>query len=75
MSRQKYDYYIENGIDLENVSPLEDSWLEEILQMVPCHLKSQITPLKLLVDEIQEDYLFTVKTAICIYFAPKSMVP
>ncbi|XP_035507000.1 dynein axonemal heavy chain 7 isoform X2 [Scophthalmus maximus] len=63
----KYDYYIENGIDLENVSPLEDSWLEEILQMVPCHLKSQITPLKLLVDEIQEDYLFTVKTAIWRY--------
>uniref|UniRef100_A0A3B4YVU2 Dynein axonemal heavy chain 7 n=1 Tax=Seriola lalandi dorsalis TaxID=1841481 RepID=A0A3B4YVU2_SERLL len=59
-----YNYYIQKGIDLENVSPLEDSWLENILNMVPCHLKSLYTPLELLVDEIKEDYALSVKTAI-----------
>uniref|UniRef100_A0A665VEB7 Dynein axonemal heavy chain 7 n=1 Tax=Echeneis naucrates TaxID=173247 RepID=A0A665VEB7_ECHNA len=63
----RYNYYIENGIDLENVSPLEDSWLESILDLVPCHLKSLNTTLDLLVNEIKEDYLHSVKTAILKY--------
>ncbi|XP_044073688.1 dynein axonemal heavy chain 7 isoform X2 [Siniperca chuatsi] len=63
----RYNYYIQKGIDLENVAPLEDSWLENIQDMVPCHLKSLSTPLELLVKEIKEDYVLSVKTAILKY--------
>uniref|UniRef100_A0A8D0ADE4 Dynein axonemal heavy chain 7 n=1 Tax=Sander lucioperca TaxID=283035 RepID=A0A8D0ADE4_SANLU len=67
LSCQRYNYYIQKGIDLENVAPLMDSWLENIQDMVPCHLKSLSTPMELLVDEIKEDYLLSVKTAILKY--------
>ncbi|XP_078119357.1 dynein axonemal heavy chain 7 [Sander vitreus] len=63
----RYNYYIQKGIDLENVAPLMDSWLENIQDMVPCHLKSLSTPMELLEDEIKEDYLLSVKTAILKY--------
>ena len=66
-SCQKYDYYIQHGIDLKHVSPLDDSWLENILEKVPCHLRSQSPSQKELVKEIKEDYLFNVKKAIGIY--------
>lgn len=66
ISCQRYNYYIQKGIDLENVAPLEDSCLANIQKMVPCHLKRLRTPLELLVDEIKEDYLLSAKTAICI---------
>ncbi|KAA8593177.1 hypothetical protein FQN60_009293 [Etheostoma spectabile] len=63
----RYNYYIQKGIDLENVAPLMDSWLENIQGMVPCHLKSLSKPMELLVDEIKEDYMLSVKTAILKY--------
>ncbi|XP_026231920.1 dynein heavy chain 7, axonemal isoform X2 [Anabas testudineus] len=66
-SEMRYNYYIQNGIDLENVSPLEDLWLENILTTVPYHLQSLSTTLELLVDEIKEDYLLSVKAAILKY--------
>lgn len=66
VSRQGYDNYIQKGIDLEDVSPLEDSWLESIQEMIPCHLQSLSTPFHLLVDEIREEYLLSVKEAIGI---------
>lgn len=65
LSCQRYNYYIQKGIDLESVAPLEDSWLKNIQEMVPYHLRSLSTPLELLVDEIKEDYFLSVKTAIC----------
>ncbi|GLD71075.1 dynein heavy chain 7, axonemal-like protein [Lates japonicus] len=67
LSCQKYNYYIQKGIDLENVSPLEDFWLKNILSMVPCYLRSLNAPLELLVNEIREDYLLSIKTAILKY--------
>ncbi|XP_019945265.2 dynein axonemal heavy chain 7 isoform X2 [Paralichthys olivaceus] len=63
----KFDYYIQHGIDLKHVSPLEDFWLENILEKIPCHLKIQIQSQKELVNEIKEDYLFNVKKAIVKY--------
>ncbi|XP_049904030.1 dynein axonemal heavy chain 7 [Epinephelus moara] len=63
----RYNYYIQHGIDLENVAPLEDSRLGNIQKLIPRHLKSLSTPLELLVDEIKEDYLLSVKTAILKY--------
>uniref|UniRef100_A0A3Q3KEU7 Dynein axonemal heavy chain 7 n=1 Tax=Monopterus albus TaxID=43700 RepID=A0A3Q3KEU7_MONAL len=59
---QRYKYYIQKGIDLDHLSPLEDSWLENILEKVPQQLKSLSIPLQLLVDEIKEDYLMALKT-------------
>ncbi|XP_060945031.1 dynein axonemal heavy chain 7 [Limanda limanda] len=63
----KYDYYVQHGIDLKHVSPLDESWLENILEKIPCHLRSQSPSQKELVREIKEDYLFNVKKAIVNY--------
>uniref|UniRef100_A0A671W0U7 Dynein axonemal heavy chain 7 n=1 Tax=Sparus aurata TaxID=8175 RepID=A0A671W0U7_SPAAU len=64
---QKYNYFIQKGLELKDVAPLEDSCLENIKGMVPCHLRSLNAPLELLVDQIKEDYLFSMKTAILKY--------
>ncbi|KAM9347669.1 dynein axonemal heavy chain 7 [Symphorus nematophorus] len=64
LSCQRFNDYIQKGLNLDDVAPLGDSWVESILDMVPCHLKSLSTPLELLIDEIKEEYLLTVKTAI-----------
>ncbi|XP_030285119.1 dynein heavy chain 7, axonemal isoform X1 [Sparus aurata] len=63
----KYNYFIQKGLELKDVAPLEDSCLENIKGMVPCHLRSLNAPLELLVDQIKEDYLFSMKTAILKY--------
>ncbi|XP_058478991.1 dynein axonemal heavy chain 7 [Solea solea] len=63
----KYKYYIEHGIDLKNVAPLEVSWQENILGRLPSHLRSLNTPLELLINEIHNDYMLSVKTAILKY--------
>uniref|UniRef100_A0AAQ5XW12 EF-hand domain-containing protein n=1 Tax=Amphiprion ocellaris TaxID=80972 RepID=A0AAQ5XW12_AMPOC len=63
----KYDCFIQKGLDIENVVPLQDSWLKNIHEIVPCHLRSLSTSLEQLVDEIKEDYLFSMKTAILKY--------
>ncbi|TRY59213.1 hypothetical protein DNTS_014611 [Danionella cerebrum] len=36
----RYYYYIRNGIGTEDVAPMEDSWLENVLALVPKHLKT-----------------------------------
>lgn len=36
---QRYYYYIYHGIDTEHVAPMEDSWLENVLNLVPYELK------------------------------------
>uniref|UniRef100_UPI003AAEEA19 dynein axonemal heavy chain 7 n=1 Tax=Centroberyx gerrardi TaxID=166262 RepID=UPI003AAEEA19 len=60
----KYSYYIRNGIDTEHVAPMEDLCLENVLKLVPSHLKNQARTIELLSDEMKEDYLFSVKKAI-----------
>ncbi|XP_061774430.1 dynein axonemal heavy chain 7 [Nerophis ophidion] len=64
---KKYYQYIQNGINLEHLTPLQDSWVKNIVGKVPGHLKSQKQILDLLLDEIKEDYLLSIKTAILKY--------
>lgn len=65
---QRYYYYIRNGIGTEDVAAMEDSWLENVLSLVPEQLKNLSGTIEAVSDEIREDYLLSVKKAIGTVF-------
>lgn len=63
VSHQQFKEFIEKGLDLISMAPLERSSLKNILQMVPTHLKKLSTPLEQLLREINDQYFLAVKRA------------
>ncbi|KAG7467512.1 hypothetical protein MATL_G00154470 [Megalops atlanticus] len=60
----RYHYYIKNGIDTKHVATMDDSWLENVMTLVPTPLKRLTDTIEVLSNEMREDYLLSVKKAI-----------
>lgn len=63
VSHQQFKEFVEKGLDLMSVAPLERSSLKNILQMVPTHLKTLNAPLERLLREVNDEYLLSMKRA------------
>jgi dynein heavy chain len=61
----RYYYYINNGIDTEHVTAMEQEWLDHIHSLLDPSLKARGPALLAeLSDDIRDDYLLSVKKSI-----------
>lgn len=61
----RYYYYINNGIDTEHVTAMDQAWLDHVLALLDDGLKARGPALiGELCDDIREDYLLSVKKSI-----------
>ena len=64
MGKLVYQQFLFKYILVEHVAPMEELWLQNVLQMVPRRLKHLSQSIEALSDEMREDYLLSVKKAI-----------
>ena len=63
---QRYYYYIHNGIDTEHVAPMEDLWVEHILQRISEQLKVGLNDtLKTIDKRLQTKTACAIKLWMC----------
>jgi dynein heavy chain len=55
---------VANGVDTQHVAEMEDSWLQNILNLVPTKLQKRLDSVAQLSSEMREDYHMSVKKAI-----------
>nr|KAJ3423148.1 Dynein heavy chain 7, axonemal [Polyrhizophydium stewartii] len=62
--KQRYYYYIANGVDTQHVADMEEKWLSNVLRLIPAKLKTLQLSVQQLSAEMREDYHMSVKKAI-----------
>ncbi|KAJ3254160.1 Dynein heavy chain 7, axonemal [Boothiomyces macroporosus] len=61
---QRYYYFITNGVDTQHVAKMEDTWLSNVLALIPSKLKRLTETVNTLSSEMRDDYHMSVKKAI-----------
>jgi hypothetical protein len=70
---QRYCFYIEIGIDPKHIAPFNYEWIESSLKLIPQSCPSNLSEgvfrelIENLTDEIQGDYMYSVRKAIMHY--------
>lgn len=67
--KQRYYYYITNGIDTYNVADMDNEWLLHVLDYIPMKYKLNCKEKLIeLANEMRKDYNMSIKRAIGILF-------
>jgi hypothetical protein len=70
---ERYYYYVEVGISTRNIAPFRESWIENVLSLLPAHRMPNLQEdyyqqlLEDAVDEMKADYIFSMRKAIMHY--------
>ncbi|KAI5736725.1 hypothetical protein M8J76_006447 [Diaphorina citri] len=60
----KYYYYIKFGIDTEHIAPVDEKWINNILDKIPDKLKKRSDELNMLLNEVKDEYMSSIKKAV-----------
>lgn len=70
---ERYYYYVEVGISTKNIAPFRQSWIENVLSLLPAHPMPNLQEdyyqqlLEEAVDEMKADYVYSMRKAIMHY--------
>lgn len=70
---ERYCYYVEVGISTKNVAPFRQSWVENVLSLLPPRRPDSLPEeyyqqiLEEAVDEMKADYVYSMRKAIMHY--------